>query len=106
MTQNHLIHSYLEIREFTDSMLLSISIKILSLHAEPDQRTYLKLLLSSTINLVKILRYKQKYTDIHKRYIFENIQIYYFFLISKCALSKDRSQLTGLVGVAYACFSL
>lgn len=53
-----------------------------------------------------------KFLDINK-----NTQIYtrgislktfrstVFFLISNCALSKDRSQLTGLVGVAYVCFS-
>lgn len=52
---------------------------LLSSHAEPDQGTHLKFLLSSNINLLKILRYKQKYTDIHKTYIFENIQIHLFF---------------------------
>lgn len=74
---------------FADIMLLCILIKILlSSHAEPDQGTHLKFLLSSNINLLKILRYEQKYTDIHKTYIFENIQIYlFFFFLSKRALS-------------------
>lgn len=46
---------------FADTILLYILIKILvSLHADPDQSTHCKFLLSSKVNLLKILRYKQK----------------------------------------------